>query len=312
MGRQGQAMNALRFTVLLMILVVASCVKPPDGTIQDAQRDREIDFAVWLPESAESAPLIVLSHGSGGHYSNFDWLIGALVEQGYAVAAVNHPFNTTMDDTPEGVARAWDRPPDLSLLISELLSTPEWASVIDGTRIGAAGFSSGGYTVLALAGAVYDIDRMHAYCNSAEAGPECGLSDALPAADPDASSLLKDPRVQAVFAMVPGWGAATKPDSLKAIDIPIRIIGVEDDELLLAERHAIYFAELIPGSELVMLPTGGHFIFLTCSLPTRVVDWFIDQYNLCGIGIDVDRDAVQKQTAASAVQFFDQHLRGAE
>lgn len=305
-------MNAIRCAALLMLLVVASCVKAPDGTIQDTQRDREIKFAVWLPDSEEPAPVIVLSHGSGGHYGNFDWLTGVLVEHGYAVAAVNHPFNTTGNDTPEGVARAWDRPPDLSLLISELLSNPEWASAIDSTRIGATGFSSGGYTVLALAGAVYDIDQMHAYCDSAAAGPECGLSVALPAADPDASSLLKDPRIKAVFSMAPGWGAATKPDSLAAIDIPVKIIAAEDDELLLPERHAVYFDELIPGSELVMLPKGGHFIFLSCSPMTRVADWFIDQFNLCGIGIDVDRDAVQKEIAASAVQFFDHHLRDAE
>jgi predicted dienelactone hydrolase len=305
-------MNAIRCTTLFIFLVVASCVKTPDGTIEDAQRNREIKFAVWLPDSAEPAPLIVLSHGSGGHYSNFDWLTGVLVEHGYVVAAVNHPFNTTGNDTPEGVARAWDRPPDLSLLITELLANPEWAIAIDSSSIGAIGFSSGGYTVLGLAGAVYEIDRMHAYCDSAEAGPECGLAAALPEADPDASALLKDPRIKAVFSMAPGWGAATSPASLKAIDIPVKIVAAEDDEILFPERHAMYFAELIPNAEIVMLPTGGHFIFLSCSPMTRIADWFIDRFNLCGIGIDVDRDAVQKATAASAVQFFDHHLRAAE
>nr|ADH59415.1 esterase/lipase [uncultured bacterium] len=305
-------MKAVWYTVLAMLLLLTSCVKVPDGTLQDDLRNREIKFAVWVPESTEPAPLIVLSHGSGGHYSNFNWLTRVLVEHGYVVAAVNHPFNTTGNDTPEGVARAWDRPPDLSLLISELLSNPEWAAAIDSTRIGATGFSSGGYTVLALAGAVYDIDQMHAYCNSTEAGPECGLAVALPAADPDASSLLKDPRIKAVFAMAPGWGAATRSDSLEAIDIPVKIVAAEDDEILIPAHHAVYFDELIPDSVLVMLPKGGHFIFLSCSPMTRVADWFIDRFNLCGIGIDVDRDAVQKETAALAVQFFDQHLRAVE
>ena len=53
-------------------------------------------------------------------------------------------------------------------------------------------------------------------------------------------------------------------------------------------------------------------VFLTCSPMTRVADWFIDRFNFCGVGIDVDRDAIQKETAASAVQFFDRHLRVAE
>ena len=163
-------------SLALLLLAVTACSRMPGGTINDTERERDIQFAVWLPEADTSAPLVVLSHGSGGHYNNFAWLIEVLNEHGYVVAAVNHPFNTVNDNTPEGVARAWDRPPDISLLIDEMLANPKWASVIDRNKIGAAGFSSGGYTVIALAGADYNIARMHSYCASSARGPECELS----------------------------------------------------------------------------------------------------------------------------------------
>ncbi len=301
----------MRATFLIAVVFIVSCGRAPDGTIEDTQRNREIPFAVWVPDTSQPSPLIVLSHGSGGHYSNFSWLTKILVDNGYVVAAVNHPFNTVRNNTPEGIARAWDRPPDLSLLITEVLSSDVWADAIDSSRIGAVGFSSGGYTVLSLAGAIYDIERMHAYCSSSDRGRECELSSALPLTDLAASKSAKDPRVDAVFSMAPGWGAATTPESLAAIDIPIKIVATEDDEWLKPERHAIYFDRYIPNSELVMLPKGGHFLFLSCDFITRVADWFIDQFNLCGRGIEVDRAVQQEEVAAWVVQFFNRHLNNA-
>jgi predicted dienelactone hydrolase len=295
-------------TFLTLLTLLAACARAPGGAIDDVDRGREIKFAIWLPEVKEPAPLVVLSHGSGGHYNNFAWLTKVLNSNGYVVAAVNHPFNTVNDNTPEGVARAWDRPPDLSLLLDELLKNPTWAAAIDSKRIGAAGFSSGGYTVLALGGAIYDIQRMHSYCASSERGAECELSVALPLEDPLASESTKDSRIRAIFSMAPGWGAAATEESLRSIDIPVKIVATVDDEWLKPQHHAEYFAGNIPDSQLVLLPKGGHFLFLSCDGATRVADWFIDQFNLCGTGIDVDRKSEQKEIANMAVDFFDANL----
>ena len=108
--------------------------------------------------------------------------------------------------------------------------------------------------------------------------------------------------------MAPGWGAATTEASLAAIDIPIKIVATLDDEWLKPEHHAKYFAKHIPKSELVTLPTGGHFLFLSCDLVTRVADWFIDQFNLCGVGINIDRKQKQAEIANWVVDFFDVQL----
>ena len=290
-------------------MFLAACGQVPGGTISDADRGREIEFAVWLPDIAERVPLIVLSHGSGGHYRNFEWLTKILNTHGYAVAAVNHPFNTVGDNTPEGIARAWDRPPDISALIDEILGSAEWSSAIDVSRIGAAGFSSGGYTVLGLAGAIYDIQQMREYCDSSRRGPECELSSALPDTDSSASSSMRDPRIGAIFSMAPGWGAAINQASLERIEVPVKIVATEDDEWLISETNAEYFHHHIRNSELMMLPRGGHFLFLSCDPMTRVADWFISQFNLCGVGINVDRESRQVEIANLAVAFFDENLK---
>lgn len=300
--------KGMRVAGLILFLFLAACSPGPEQIIQDAERNREIEFAVWLPEASRPAPLIVLSHGSGGHYRNFQWLTEGLAANGFAVAAVNHPFNTVSNNTEEGVARAWDRPPDLSLLIDELLSNADYAASIDGNRIGAAGFSSGGYTVLSLAGARYDIARMRAYCGGPGQGPECELSSALPDSAPESSKSYSDPRVKAVFSMAPAWGAATTSASLAEIAVPVSLVATADDEWLNPDTHARYFERHIPDAKLTMIPNGGHFLFLSCDFITRIADWFIGQFNLCGVGIDVDRETLQKEVADMAVDFFHEYL----
>jgi predicted dienelactone hydrolase len=299
---------SMHFLVLIAIAMLTACVKSPDGTITDDQRNREIDFAIWLPEASNPAPLILLSHGSGGHYINFGWLTNALLDAGYVVAAVNHPFNTVRDETPEGVVRVWDRPPDLSLLLSYLLEDPRWNVSIDASRIGAAGFSSGGYTVIALAGAIYELGRMQSYCAGERRGADCDLAPMLSGPESEASASLKDSRVRAVFSMAPAVGPAITPESLAGISIPISIFATEDDEWLQPDLNAEYYAKGVPGAELTLLPRGGHFLFLSCDPVTAAADWFIGQFNLCGRGIDVDRDATQRDIAAKAVEFFNEHL----
>lgn len=62
-------------------------------------------------------PLVVSSHGSGGVYNNYSWIMEALVAHGYAVAVFNHPFDTALDKTDAGVMRVRDRPQDINLHI---------------------------------------------------------------------------------------------------------------------------------------------------------------------------------------------------
>ncbi|MBV1878764.1 MAG: hypothetical protein KUG79_14075, partial [Pseudomonadales bacterium] len=250
-------------------------------------------------------PLVLLSHGSGGDYTNHDWLIETLVGNGYIVAAPNHPSNTTRDNKDGGVISVWERPADMSQLLDYLLEQSRWSNLIDENRIGAAGYSSGGYTVLALGGAVYDRELISVYCNSEDHGPDCDLASDFSDVDYSNSSLsYKDERIKSIFAMAPAVGSAITIESLGNIRVPVFIIAAKDDELVYPAHNAIRYSEHIPTSKLELLPSGGHFIFLECNFFTHIADWSISGLDLCGKEFDVDRAQVRETVAARAVDFF--------
>src|SRR5450631_26143 len=99
-------------------------------------------------------PFVVVSHGTGGTAMDLAWLCAGLAARGYIVAAVNHPGNNALErPTVAGNTVWWMRADDLSRVIDGVLAMPRFGPRIDRARIGAAGVSLGGYTVLVVAGA---------------------------------------------------------------------------------------------------------------------------------------------------------------
>lgn len=237
------------------------------------------------------------------------WLIEELVTQGFIVAALNHPFDTARNKTDAGVISVWDRPQDLRQLIDHLLADSQWSGKIDETRIGVAGFSSGGYAALALLGAVYDRDLMEQYCSGPDRGHDCELAADFTTVDFSGSSLsYKDERVSAAFVMAPALGPSITESSLREISAPVYITVSADDELVNPEYGAYRYAELISNSNLAILPSGGHFIFLECDAATAVVDWFTSKLDLCGTNFKVDRQTIRSDVATLAIGFFSTNI----
>ncbi|MGK0249900.1 MAG: putative dienelactone hydrolase [Oleispira sp.] len=298
--------------IILAVIFISSCGSPDDfkSVLQDLDRNRSINYQIWTPvEGDDKHPLVLLSHGSGGDYTNHNWLIETLVANGYIVAAPNHPSNTTQDNSDSGVMSVWERPADISRLLDHLLKESRWSNLIDENRVGAAGFSSGGYTVLALGGAIYDRELINIYCNSENHGPDCDLGGDDSQVDYSRSSLsYKDERIKSIFAMAPAVGAAITKGSLGDIQVPVFIIASKDDELVYPSHNAARYAEHISTSSLELLPSGGHFIFLECNLVTHIADWFISELDLCGSEFDVDREQLRETVASKAVNFFDESI----
>jgi len=300
--------------ILLGVLLSAgltSCGKPPsnDLVVINPDTNRSIAYKVWLPEAEAPAPLVLISHGTSGQYDNHLWLAEALVANGYAVAGLNHPHDTTMDRSDAGLIRVWDRPADISFLISTLLNDPRWNKSIDASRIAAAGFSSGGQTVIALAGGIYNPELMGAYCTSDHKGPECDMAEIVDIDFSDAGNNYKDERIKAVFAMAPALGPGMTAEGLSQIDIPAAIIAAKDDDLITPAYHAEHYARHIPDSQLTLIPKGGHFVFVTtCTFIPKVVDFFITEIDMCGRNIELDRATVHADVANMAIEFFDQKL----
>lgn len=104
-----------------------------------------VDFAgnaVWQPvQAAEDAPpktgrypVVLMSHGLGGHYRSLAWLASELAKAGAVVVAVNHPNSTVFDfDMQAGLAH-WTRPQDLTAALDYVLADPALGPLVDTER----------------------------------------------------------------------------------------------------------------------------------------------------------------------------------
>jgi predicted dienelactone hydrolase len=172
---RGDAEKDLRCTVWYPAVESAVEVKqevgPPGGALFEAGMAAP---DAGLEKSGKKLPLILLSHGSGGSAVQMAWLGTALAQAGFIAVAVDHPGNNANATlTAEGFALWWERATDLSQVLDGMLADPEFGGRIDPDKIGAAGFSLGGYTVLELAGARTDISVVYKQCREQPDTPEC-------------------------------------------------------------------------------------------------------------------------------------------
>jgi predicted dienelactone hydrolase len=267
-------------------------------------------------------PLIVLSHGTGGSAMQMAWLGTALARAGFIVAAVDHPGNNASEAyTAEGFALWWERATDLSEVIDGMLADQNFGPKIDKARIGAAGFSLGGYTVMEIAGAQTDVGLLYDRCEKQADQTACRVpemktmgtamqilsqvrktSGASLAASADS---YRDARVHAVFAIAPALGFTLTPESLHAIREPVEIVVGSTDPIAPANENASYIRSNIRGARETVLPGVAHYTFLDSC--TAAAKQKLGVY--CEDAASVDRDKVHEQVAAEAVGFFEAALR---
>ena len=95
--------------------------------------------------------------------------------------------------------------------------------------------------------------------------------------------------------------------SLHAVDVPVAIVGLPNDELVPFDRNAARYARLIRHAQLTTVPGAGHFVFMpVCSLPGRLVAAAV----CVDIATSPDRAAVHGTTAATLVRFSERTLGG--
>jgi predicted dienelactone hydrolase len=266
-------------------------------------------------------PLLVLSHGTGGSADSLDWLGAALAAQGYIVAGVNHPGNNALEPrTLDGFMLWWERATDASEVLDGVLADPQFGPHVDPARIGAVGFSLGGYTVLELAGARTNLAAFERFCTSPQAdaicrppemaklGEDAGknavlhdtLSPAMKASRARAGDSYRDARVKAVFAIAPALGEAFDAQSFDAVTIPVSLVAGENDDVAPVDTNIHRIAGLMPKAVVTMVPGASHYTFLDTCLP-EVVGKLA---GLCKDRPGVDRDAVHARTATQAIEFF--------
>ena len=262
-------------------------------------------------------PLILISHGTGGGRLTLEWLADKLVQNGFIVAAVDHYGNTYDNKIAEDFVEPWRRPLDISYAITALLSDKTLGSHIDTARIGAAGFSIGGYTVLALAGGRLDLLSLEKYFSTPSGAKEMHipefpdieshLDSGAVLASFNASPPLKDSRIKAFFAICPAIGQGfTTEKQFSTIHATVYIVGAQSDSIAPVKTNAAHYHALIKGSKLTIVPGRvGHYVFLneaTEDYKKQAPFIFTDDPS-------VSRHQVHEQVAQLAVDFFIENLK---
>ncbi len=247
------------------------------------------------------------------------WLGTYLAARGYIVVAVNHPGNNAVTGyTTQGFFEGWERAKDISTVIGDMLADARFGSKIDPNRIGAAGFSYGGYTMMELAGATTDFNRVLAWCDEHKGAcnppemPDLMQKFNAIKQDPGVQHALQqsgasygDPRIRAVFAIAPAVAWAFTPESLQKIGIPVEIVAGAADPIAPPAANAQFFAANIKDAKLTILPGGiGHYTFLDVGTEAgkkQMPQFFVDSPG-------VDRETVHAQVAGMAAEFFDKEL----
>ena len=283
---------------------------------------RDVATDAPVRASPRTFPVVLLSHGTGGTAFQLGWLGRALAARGYVALAVHHHGNTSVEPyTAHGFLLWWERAKDLTAALDQLLSDPLLGGRIDVTRIGAAGFSLGGYTAVTAVGGRCSLQHFLSFSRAngeaTPAGPrefpDVGkVWDELMATDPAFRSSIaehgrsyRDARIKAAFLMNPALGGAFDTGGLADVRVPVHIVVTEGDEETPPPDNGCRYADLIATSELSWIRgAAGHYVFLaepTAAGKQQLPHLFADDPS-------VDRRALREHVASLASTFFEQHL----
>jgi len=223
--------------------------------------------ALETPVAPGRFPLILVSHGSGGSIEGMSWIATRLAAAGFIVAGPNHPQTTRGNSTPIATTKIWQRPADLSALLTALEIDPNWLSSIGAGRIGALGFSLGGHSVLALAGARVSLEAYADYCDANPTMPDCiwfasGHVDLRQTHRTLFEQSNRDSRIRSVVAVEPSIVQALTMGSLAAVTVPVHLVNFRSGGRLLFGVKSDSVAAAIPRADYHIVDDAVHLSFL--------------------------------------------------
>jgi predicted dienelactone hydrolase len=290
-------------------------------TIEDPQGP-PIEVGVWYPtgaapklEAIESnqqmvardaavegtgLPLVVISHGHGGSYAGHFDTATALANAGFVVATLSHNGDSWRD--PGNPTAVWERPRQLKLLTDYMLGAWGDHGRIDANRVGAFGFSAGGFTVLVAAGGEPDLRTVTDHCKAHPAFEVCEIVGEHPSLPLQTDIVWPhDPRIKAAVSAAPGLGFAFDSKGLATVRQPLQLWRAEDDEVLPHPYYAEAVRLALPRPpEMHVVADAGHYDFLPpCSaqLAARLPA-------ICASRPGFDRAAFHERFDRDVVAFF--------
>jgi predicted dienelactone hydrolase len=279
-------------------------IDSPNGAVRDAARDLR----------GAPYPVVVFSHGNGGVRAQSFYLTEYLASHGFVVVSPDHVGNTMSEMVNEALAlppaeAARLRPSDVSLALDTALAS-NFGSMLDAERIGAAGHSFGGYTVLRLGGASMDVAAVATECESS-GDLLCDGWDELTQPFPETA---RDPRVKAILAQAPGGASVlTTPGHAGFADVavPAMVQGGTTDQITPWQTEQVVpFGQLSSPAFLVGLQGAGHFTFSNmCDLVALIGLTLPELDDGCG---DANMPAPEAHALANryATAFFQVYVAG--
>ncbi|MEO1536685.1 MAG: dienelactone hydrolase [Pseudomonadota bacterium] len=246
------------------------------------------------------------------------WLAHRLAQDGNIVIGAHHHGNTGREPYhAAGFVCGWERALDLSALLSNLSDEGPFAGRFDLDRVHAIGFSIGGYTALALAGALTSMERYFSWAM------ENGGFASGPREFPDVASQVpyllessrpfrtswarqgesfKDDRIGTVTAIAPAPPVrAFDEGSVGAISVPVTLVAGEADQEAPSRDCADWLQLANPTFRRVRVGNDvGHYTFL--GFPAGDVP---DDLNfIFSDNPGVNREAVHDATADAVLAAF--------
>ena len=271
----------------------------------------EQDVAQNGPVLGSKLALVIISHGNGGTKDGHYDTALALAKSGFVVAALEHAGDNYRDQSK--ATDLGNRTLEVHLLIDFMLSKWNDHSDIDGQRIGAFGFSSGGFTVLAAAGGKPDLSLFRAHCAAHPKFYDCSLLAGNPApSSPFAgtnsgagSTITYDSRIKALVVAAPALGF-TFANGLAAVTQPVQLWKADEDQVLPAPDYAdVVRAALPTPPEFHAVKGAGHFDFLApCTAALAKV-----AASICTSQPGFDRVDFHHSFDGEVVRFFKVHLQ---
>jgi len=256
------------------------------------------------PVKGQGLPLIVISHGHGGSYAGHVDTAVALAEAGFVAAAVSHNGDSWRD--PSRPTAIWERPRQLKVLTDWMLATWPDHGRIDPQRIGAFGFSAGGFTVLATAGAEPDLTRLVQHCRDYPAFEDCRITAQQKLDLTQTVAWTHDDRVRAVVSAAPAIGFAFGKAGLASVRVPVQLWRGADDPVLPHPFYAEAVRRDLPRPpEMHVVPRAGHYDFID-ACPPAMAERLPE---ICASEPGFDRAAFHRRFNRDVVAFFRRTLR---
>jgi predicted dienelactone hydrolase len=267
-----------------------------------------IEAGVWYPAETATAPrpMIVISHGNGGDFRSHRDTAQALAQAGFVVATLTHTGDNWRDQSR--ATDVIDRTRQLSVLIDHMLGQWEGKAGIDAERIGAFGFSAGGFTVLAAAGGNPDLTRLVDHCRANPAFYDCRLVGRHPGTMNGGQSAPRPPhdaRLKALAVAAPALGFTFTRESLADVTQPVQLWQAGSDQILPSPFYAEPVRDALPRRpEYIRVDGAGHFDFLPPCSPELAANAPM----ICAPTRGFDRAVFHDALNREMIRFFKTHL----